>query len=335
MHIAVLGINYKSAEICIREFVSRACRKRLSGESEVAEMLHCVILSTCNRTEIYFCAENLAEAHSQLLHVLREEVPIAFEHKLYSYFGIDCFMHLAHVTSGLDSAIIAESEIQRQVKVAYQHTLLHYRLPSCMHYLFQKCLKLGKGVRSEVPLTDTQVSVPKTLFQISSHLMKDLDALPILFIGNSEINRKVIAYFKRRGVHQLSLCTRSLYSAKEMAEKDHLTLLSWEQLPKWQEYPLVICGTNASGYVIETPAHALRTRLIFDLSMPRKVNPALAGHPQIVLLNIQELSELIESEQKKNRLEIDRAEELIASSVQRYIHSYRQKEERAHLCALS
>ena len=198
MHIGVLGINHKSAEIWTRELVSKACQKRLVCESSVAEKFCCVLLSTCHRTEIYFSAENLAEAHSELLNVLREEISIPFEHKIYSYFGLDCFTHLAHVTSGLDSVIIAESEIQRQVKVAYEGAQLHYRLPSCLHFLFQKCLKVGKEVRSKTILSQGQVTIAKILFNISSHLLKNLSELPVLFIGNSEINRKMISYFKIR-----------------------------------------------------------------------------------------------------------------------------------------
>src|SRR6185503_11227665 len=112
MQIGVLGINHKSAEISRREQVAHACRIRVSRDCEIAERYHCVVLSTCNRTEIYFSSDNLAEAHSALLNVLRGEIEIPFEHKLYSFFGFDCFMHLARVTSGLDSVIIAESEIQ-------------------------------------------------------------------------------------------------------------------------------------------------------------------------------------------------------------------------------
>lgn len=333
MKIGVLGINHKSAEIAVREYVSKAVLSRISRESEIGERLHCVTLSTCNRTEIYFSADNLAEAHSELLQVLREEIPLAFEHKLYSYFGVDCFLHLSRVTAGMDSVIIAESEIQRQVKSAYELTLVHYALPSVMHYLFQKCLKLGKLIRSSLPLTQNQVTIPKILFQISEHLFHSLSALPVLFIGNSEINRKVMAYFKRKGVKKIDLCTRSVLSAKEMAEKEQISLLSWEQISVWQEYPVVICGSNAPHYLLKEAGHALQTRLVFDLSMPRNVAPHLARHPQLTLLNMEELSALLEQKQEKNLIEINRAEAVLFEGVQRYLYSFHQKAKRVYQCA--
>lgn len=333
MRIGVLGINFKSAEISIREFVSKACQKRISHLSELAKKFSCVVLSTCNRTEIYFSADNLAEAHSELLNVLREEIPAAFEHKLYSYFGFDCFLHLATVTSGLDSAIVAESEIQRQVKIAYEQTTLYYDLPSSVHYLFQKSLKLGKQIRSNLPLSQNQVTIAKILFEISQQLVKDLADIPLLFIGNSEINRRVMAYFKRKGIGRITLCTRSLQSAKEMADKESLKLLSWDKLSSWQEFPLVICGSNAPHYIVTGPREELNTCLIFDLSVPRNVDPAISLHPRLTLLNMEELSGLIETRQRKNSLEINQAETIILEGVQRYLVSFRQKEKRVFACA--
>jgi len=332
MHIGVLGISEKTAAIDIREQFSLACKKRLSWESEIAERLHIVLLSTCNRTEIYFSADNLAEAHSELLQLLREEIDLPFEHKLYSYFGCDCFFHLALVTAGLDSVILAESEIQRQVKVAYEQAALHYLLPSGMHYLFQKSLKAGKEMRTRFSLCDVQMSLEKLLFQMSNHFFQDLSKLSLLFIGNSEINRKAIRFFQRKGARQITLCTRSPHSAKEMAEKEGITLLGWDELSRWQEFPLVICGTSVPHYIVAHPKEGLQTRLLFDLSLPRSVDPELARHPQLVLMNMEMLNALLESRQEKNSLEINRAEEVLLKSVHRYVELFHQKEKRAALC---
>jgi len=138
MRIAVLGINHKSSDLELREQLARVVQRSLLGESPIAEKLGLVVLSTCNRTEIYFSQEDLAAAHTELLAHLRSEIPVPFEHKLYSYFGADCFTHLALVTAGLDSLIPCETEIQRQVKMAYAHGCLYRKLPSAVHFLFQK-----------------------------------------------------------------------------------------------------------------------------------------------------------------------------------------------------
>ena len=330
MRIGILGVNHKSAEIGLRERVSNACQKKLPRESALAEKFNCIVLSTCNRTEIYFSAEDLADAHSILLNALREEIDTPFEHKMYSYFGLDCFLHLAQVTSGLDSVIIAESEIQRQVKLAYEQSQLYFSLPSCMHFLFQKCLKLGKEIRTKSTLAQGQVGISKTLFALSAHLLKNVLSLPILFVGNSDINRKVISHFRKKGAQHIALCTRSPFSAQAMAEKEGIELLSWEDIHLWQNYPIVVCATKSSGYVIQSAGEEIKTRLIFDLSVPRNVNPQLVRHPALSLFNMEEMSQMLELEQNKNLSEIDRAESLLFDRVQSYILSFQNKELRAY-----
>lgn len=333
MRVGILGVNHKSAEIYTRELISKTCHKWFFSEGKLAERYHCVILSTCNRTEIYFSANDLAEAHSELLNVLREDIHIPFEHKLYSYFGFDCFLHLANVTAGLDSLIIAETEIQRQVKISYEQTLLYYPLPSCMHYLFQKSLKLGKYIRTHFPLVQNRVTIEKILFEFCEYFFKDFKTTPVLFVGNSEVNRKVMTFFKQKGVQQMSLCTRSWHSAKEMAQKEGIRLLPWENLSQWKEFSLVICGSNAPSYLIHSSTGGMCTQLIFDLGVPRNVDPCLSRHPCLTVLNMEELGVFIEHRQKKNLLEMDRAKSVIWEGIQRDLESFRRKENmRVPLC---
>jgi glutamyl-tRNA reductase len=202
-----------------------------------------------------------------------------------------------------------------------------------MHYLFQKCLKIGKLIRSNLFLAHNQVTIPKVLFEMAQQLLKDLTSQPILLIGNSEINRRVISYFKRRKVDQLTLCTRSPMGAQELATKEGLTLLPWEELSAWQRFPLVICASNAPHYLVKGASETLATQLIFDLSVPRTVDPALGTHPQLTLLNMEELGGLIETRQRKNAQQIEQAEMMILDSVQSYLYAFRQKEKRVIACA--
>ncbi len=103
LRVGVIGINYKTADLSLRETFARIS-ERISGERALFLNHPTVLLSTCNRTEIYFSGEDLAEVHSDLLSFFRPYLNEPFEHLLYAYFGIDCFSHLSRVTSGLDSA---------------------------------------------------------------------------------------------------------------------------------------------------------------------------------------------------------------------------------------
>lgn len=329
MRIGVLGINHKSSELSLREMLAKACQHQFSKETRIAKELSCAVLSTCNRTEIYFSADDLAYAHTRILNRLRDAVTESFEHKLYTYFGSDCFFHLATVTSGLDSVILGESEIQRQVKLAYETTALYYRLPSCMHFLFQKSLKIGKQIRSKGAVGRKQQSLPGIIWQIGQWFMQDLQQRKILFIGNSEINRKAIAYFKQKRCDQLTLFTRALLYAEELQQEHALDVFDWSQLNTWTDYDLVICGTNHSQHVLsphQLEGDRLKTKLIFDLSVPRTVDPQLGKHPYLTLFNIEELGKLIDQKRECDINALTSAEEMVWGHVQRQIEIFHRKE---------
>lgn len=312
--------------------LAKACQHQFSKEASIAHELCCTVLSTCNRTEIYFSADDLAYAHTRILNRLRNVVTEPFEHKLYTYFGSDCFYHLAAVTSGLDSVILGESEIQRQVKLAYETTSLYYRLPSCMHFLFQKSLKIGKQIRSKGAVGCKQQSLPGIIWQIGRWFFEDLQQRKILFIGNSEINRKTIAYFKQKRCDELTLLTRALLYAEDLQKEYALQVFDWSDLNAWKQYDLVICGTNHPQYVLSSQQlddDRLKTKLIFDLSVPRTVDPQLARHPYLTLFNIEELGKLIDQKRECDINALSSAEETVWELVQRQIGIYHRKEENA------
>jgi glutamyl-tRNA reductase len=331
MRIGVLGINHKSSELVVREHLAKACAKKISCESEIAPRLSCVVLSTCNRTEIYFSAEDLAAAHSELLNLFRTEIEGPFEHMLYTYFGADCFTHLALVTAGLDSVILAESEIQRQVKLAYEHTAADYRLPNCLHFLFQKCLKIGKQIRSSMTIPQGQTSLPGMVLQIGQWVFKDVSQKKVLFVGNSEINRKILSHVFVKGVRDLTLCTRSLNSAQDQKEAYGLKVIHFSEILTWLSYDFIICGTNFSEYLISnadlSSKEVLESKLILDLSVPRNVDPSVALHPQITLMNMEEVGHLIERKQLRDNVQIRVAESWVWRQAERQVELFHRKTE--------
>src|SRR3989344_5631616 len=100
LRVGVIGVNFKTAELPLREAIAKSAQS-LAGERSLFFPCPTVLLSTCNRTEIYFSADDLAQVQSELLSLLRRQVAEPFEHRLYSYFGIDCFAHLCRVAAGL------------------------------------------------------------------------------------------------------------------------------------------------------------------------------------------------------------------------------------------
>lgn len=327
MCIGVVGINFKTAPLNLREKLAKASIYAFSPNSLTRRLDNIVLLSTCNRSEIYFSADDLAERHSEILAILREFVDEPFEQKLYSFFGPDCFLHLATVSSGLDSAILAETEIQQQVRSAYSLSSRAHDLNSALHFFFQKSLKISKEIRSRYPLPRGLASLESVLVElcVNSGFHK------VLFLGNSQINRQLINVFRKKEKFLLTLCTRSLESAEEFASEKDVQLASWDSLKKWQDFEIVICATQHGEYLIKkTPVQ--KPHLLIDLSVPRLIDPALSSDPLIRLLNMEEIASLVDSRRRHLLQKLDESQGFLERSVKNCLEAHHKNLLRKFSC---
>lgn len=331
MRLGVIGINEKIADLKLREQIAKACQQRFNADVCTADATPLVLLSTCNRTEVYFSSVDLAATHANLLDILRQDIDLDFDQKLYSFFGKDCLQHLARVASGLDSAIIAETEIQGQVRIAYEAAANRRVLPHELHFAFQKALKIGKQVRKDIPLRRGIPDLEHAILNAASQIMDTPHMARLLFVGASEINHKVLCFLKRKGLPHITLCNRSAAAAKELAAKHDIDVLPWEQLAEWRQYDWVIFGTKAPDYLVSAKCvtdHPIQTKLLIDLSVPRNIHPAVARHPAITLLNIDQLHERLRTRRESLGNVINDAEELVATSATRLVATFRERERR-------
>lgn len=257
--VGVVGVNHKSCDLNLREKLANACMR--FNQVHIGHSF--VVLSTCNRTEVYFTSQDLTCTHSYILKTLRYAINEEFEHKLYSYFGSDCFLHLAKVTAGLDSAIFAETEIQGQVKRAYEQARQKAQMGQAIHYLFQKSLKIAKEVRTDFPI-QRGPSFEDMLLQL---IIKESQGNKILFLGASAINCKLLPLFQKH--FDVWLCNRTPIDLPAQ-------ILAWQERESWHQFDVVIVATKASGYLIsEKPS---KSTLLIDLSVPRNIDPNLASY---------------------------------------------------------
>lgn len=338
MRVGVLGINHKLAGLELREILARICNRRLHpGQSTHGEH-SVVLLSTCNRTEIYFSSQDLAETHSYLLHILRQDIAENFDQKLYSYFSQDCLHHLCRVTAGLDSAIVAETEIQGQVKNAYESAQEFHKLPFDLHYLFQKSLGIAKKVRGVLPQRPGLPDIGYAIMQAGQHLFKSKPDLKIIFVGASDINESIMAFLKAKQSADISLCNRSHDAGARMAEKHGVKFAMWNEIASWHLYDWVIFGTKSPDYLIHNknlPSSLNGRKLIIDLSVPRNVDPSVARHPEITLLNIDQLNRQLKLRRKALSHSLNAAEELINTTITQQMKIFQDRElHRLRLCAI-
>lgn len=281
---------------------------------------HSVLLSTCNRTEIYFSSPDLPTTHTYLLGILRNEVEGEFDQKLYSYFGYDCFLHLARVTAGLDSALVAETEIQGQVKGAYELASTYIQLPSELHFLFQKALKIGKQVRTSLPHKPGLPQLEHAILAAGQEIFKESLNPKILFVGASGINLKVLNYLKGRRYGDITLCNRTAVKAESLAEQYKVKVLPWQQLDEWSNFDWVICGTKAPRPVIRSTVAPCSAKLVIDLSVPRNVEPGLQG---CSVIDIDRLNQSLAHKRQFLAEALSRAESLAVECSLRLVRGQR------------
>jgi glutamyl-tRNA reductase len=329
MRVGVVGINYKLGDLKLRESLAKVCQRRF-GFLHSSKSL--VLLSTCNRTEVYFFAEDLAEAHSYLLNILKNELEEQEEHfdqKLYSYFNTDCFLHLVRVTAGLDSAILAETEIQGQVKQAYESACMLGSLPYELHYLFQKALKIGKEFRTVYPLGRGVPDLEHAIFNIGETKLQNPQTAKVLFIGASDINQKILRYLKSKKVQQISLCNRSHEAALAIAREHQVDLLGWDQISEWSNFDWIILGTKCPEHLLtlqQVHQKNISHKLVIDLSVPRNVEPRLARDTRITLLNIDHINRILKVRKKQIHHLLASAEEFLEATALRQANLFHEKE---------
>jgi glutamyl-tRNA reductase len=221
------------------------------------------------------------------------------------------------VAAGLDSAILAETEIQAQVKIAYATATRFSLLPSCMHYIFQKALKIGKLVRSQMSM-ELAPSLFQVIWQIASGHLTDLTKARILLVGNSEINRRMAHFLRQRKIDRFTWITQHPSNSLDGCE-----VFGYEAIDTWPQYDWIICASAQDRFLIHGES-SLR-HAIFDLSVPRNVDPKLEESKGVLLVNIEQINQWIQQAKSKNSGQMTILNEIIRRETTRLAQIYWQK----------
>lgn len=305
MHVGVLGINFKTAELSLHEAVARAAFS-IFQEKQKLFPYPAILLSTCNRTEIYYSSENLVLAGQELSLLLKAFTEKPLNDCLYSYFGRDCFAHLCKVSSGLDSAIFMETEIIRQVRAAYLGACQSAGLSKHLHFVFQKAFKIAKGVRTHFVKQKGGAAFFHTLWQIAKKEFTDLPKRRILLVGYSETHRRFAHFLWNRGILDFAFCTRYPENVLEAKAFDR------GHLQNWTDYDLISCASQTDHFLIR--GEGKKKHLIFDLSVPRNVDPEVKG---AVLWNIEQINRLFEETKGFDQTLLEESEGFLLQNVAR------------------
>ncbi|MQA88666.1 MAG: glutamyl-tRNA reductase [Gemmatimonas sp.] len=334
MPIVVLGTNHNTAPIDVRE---RFAMARTEAPAVLADLVdsgaaaEAVLVSTCNRTEIYLSLADLQRGDTAFREILADRVDVPMEAlRGYLYLHRDkaAVRHLFKVTSGLDSMVLGEPQIQGQVKEAYQlaqetRGLGGQVVGSTLNRLFQAALRVGGRVRSETEIGVGAASISGAAVELAKKIFGSLRGRNALVIGAGEMSELTLELLRSEGVRNCVVANRTYERARELAGKWGGKAVSWADLEKsLPGTDIVICSTAAPHPVLSLerfrtahPKAASHPLCIIDIAIPRDVDPRVGDEPNVFLYNIDDLRQIVDDSLDRRRAEIPRAEEIVANSV--------------------
>ena len=332
MHLQVLGLNYKTAPIEIREKFSvnkNSIRQGLENLADYDGLNEAVILSTCNRTEIYAAyAENCEESVKNFLKDLIGGVDA--KKFFYKKNGADCVKHLFEVAASLDSQILGEGQILSQVKEAYSIAKNSDATGTILNTLFHKAITVGKIVRTETKIAYNSVSISSAAVDLAEKKLNGLENKKVLIFGAGKMAHLTAQHLISHGIKKIFVANRHLERAEEMAKKIGGEPVAWENaLNKADDVDIIITSTGAPHYVIKIwPTQQLMSRrngreiFFIDIAVPRDVDPEVGKINGVTLYNIDDLENVVENNFKFRREEAKAAEkiveEFVAATMERF-----------------
>lgn len=323
---ACLGLNYRTAPVAVRErfaVPSRLLQETCAALAALPPVQECVLLSTCNRTEVYFWAEQPESAGRCILSYFLGESECDVSTCFYRYESEHALAHLAEVAAGLDSMVIGETEIFGQLKDAYRAALAAEAIGGRSHRIFQRVFSIGKKVRSSTPVTSGPTSVGAAAVQLAQGILGNLAGANVLVVGAGEVARTTAQSLRSRGAQSIFVANRSYDRAVELAERVGGSVIRFsEWVPYLAEIDIVIISTAAPVYVVspavlEEVCHRRQGRPLFliDLSVPRNADPACADVPGVTLYDIDAMQALADQTRSQRAEALQQAALLVQDWV--------------------
>jgi glutamyl-tRNA reductase len=336
MHIHSLGINHRTADVGLRERLAfdedgvKAALARLgcgsgSQPDAVSEM---VILSTCNRVEIYAIApEPNFPALEQFLSEVRVIPVEEIEPHLYRYLDEDAVRHLFRVASGLDSLVVGEPQILGQVMNAFERARSQAAIGPVLTRLFQAALFTGKRARTETDISHNPSSISSVAVHLAGNVVTHLSRAKVVVVGAGEMAELAVEALIKRGASQILVINRTMDRAESLAERWGGQAATFEFLPDaLQDADILITSTGAPHTILsaKTVKAALQARkklalVIIDIAVPRDVEVEVGELPGVRLFDIDMLEAQLAESLAYRAKEIPRVEAILAAEQKEFM----------------
>lgn len=339
MSLLVLGINHKTASVALRERVAfgpEVAPRALQELMRTRGVGEAVILSTCNRTELYCSLELEGDSHLvrlwlQDFHQLDET---ELNTCLYQYHGEEAVRHLMRVACGLDSLVLGEPQILGQMKLAYSQSQKVGSLKGTLDRMFQKTFSVAKRVRTETEIGASAVSVAFAAVSLAKRIFSDLSHTKVLLVGAGETIELVARHLKEQSVTQMMVANRTLERAQNLATEFNAQVMTLEQIPEYLPKADIVISSTASPLpiigkgLVERALKARRQQpiLFVDIAVPRDIEPEVDELNDAYLYTVDDLQGIIEQNMATRQQAAGQAEIIIEEERDNFMAWYRSLE---------
>jgi glutamyl-tRNA reductase len=333
VHLVLVGISHRTAPVELREridFQARGLEASLRALAARGSVREAVVLSTCNRAELYGVSEDVDRGRTEFVDFITDFHNVdrqSLQPHVYQSTDLDVARHLFRVAAGLDSLVVGEPQILGQVKEAHSVAGSTHVVGPFLNRLFHSSFAVGKRVRTETGLGSGAVSVSFAAVALAKKIFGDLKGRTVLVVGAGEMGKLTALHMKSQGVHQVTIVSRTMAHAARTAEAiGGASAAPWEELdPLMGSADIVITATGAVSPIltkahIETVMRPRRNRPLFliDIALPRDVEPAAGEIEQVFLYNIDDLQATVRENLARRASEVARAESIVGEEVDKF-----------------
>jgi glutamyl-tRNA reductase len=331
-HLLILGASHHSTPVELRErldFGTKKIKDSLASLIARPDISEAVVLSTCNRSELYVTCTDIAETRKSLILLLTEfhQIPAeVLEPHLYMCIDGEVAQHLYRVAAGLDSLVVGEPQIFGQVKDALAIATDQHCTGPLLNRLFHSSFAVGKRVRTETGLAEGAVSISYAAVSLAKKIFGDLTRLQVLLLGAGEMTALTALHLRSQKVREIVIASRTPAHANSLADEIKGTTIPWSTYTEALDHSdIVITATSSPKPILtkETLQNSMRTGrdqplFIIDVGVPRNVEAAAGQIEQVFLYNIDDLTSIVRDNLSRRKTEVQRAETIVSNEVKQF-----------------
>ncbi len=333
MKILIVGLNHNTAAVEVREKLAFSGPMLESGLREIhalPEVHEAVILSTCNRVELYTCVSDEEAASGAIMDFIARFHGIErglLDSSLYFHTGASAVRHAFRVAASLDSMVVGEAQILGQIKDAFELSLERKTTGVFLNKLIKKSISVAKRVRTETRIAENAVNISSVAVDLAKKIFKELTGRSVLLLGAGDMAELAARHLISNGVRDITVANRTYSAGCQLAEGMNGRAVKFEEfIDEMTGADIVICSTGAPEYVLThkqmkgvMKARKQKPVFLIDISVPRNIDPEINHLENVYLYDVDDLQGVADAGLEERRKEADKGEAIVSEEIETFI----------------